>query len=344
MSSPKRSPGLRTYPEWADLSIKLSAIIANRLKSIHDYVSFCGVYDSWLMYVTRLTFSPQPVVTDTCLVTYGFLTSHGNSISKMVLSSSPTLKTNLVVMVIWGNDNKLGFCRLGDSSWTVMASEHDTFSDIIYHNGRLYALDDSQRVVECDIYGPNPTEICQVFKLPSFDANPDLAVTRGQKLYLVETSGNFLIISRLFNIFKTVSFKVFEFDLMDGSHNEVHDMGNKAVFLDCYGILGVLVPFPGEEVVKKQYKRMTLALYPDKNKCASGAHLDEFAHDIRRDLGCYGILGVLVPFPGEEVLKKQYKRMALALYPGLLVPFPGEEVVKKQYKRMTLALYPDKNK
>ncbi|KAG8367556.1 hypothetical protein BUALT_Bualt16G0084100 [Buddleja alternifolia] len=35
-----------------------------------------------------------------------------------------------------------------------------------------------------------------------------------------------------------------------------------------YGILAVLGPFPGEEVMKKQYKKMASAFYPDKNKSA----------------------------------------------------------------------------
>ncbi|KAG8374959.1 hypothetical protein BUALT_Bualt10G0049900 [Buddleja alternifolia] len=288
---------LRMYPDWADLPTQLSAVIANRLTSIHDYLSFRGVCSSWrlratfdnfdrsfarvpwLMYVTsgeRIKGFLGPLVPrianfyDVSMnKTYNFpqtvgrsyfslfdvyLThpmwririelpsidtfpadTHGDgasalSIRKMVLSNSPTLKSGLIVMVVWGKDGQLGFSRPGDSSWTVMDLWDETFSDIIYHNGRLYALDDSRRVVECDIHGPNPTQICQVFSLqPDFD--PDLTLNERQKLYLVETSEKFLIISRVSNIYKTLSFKFFEFDLIDGRHNEVHDLGNKTLFL-----------------------------------------------------------------------------------------------------------------
>ncbi|KAG8374965.1 hypothetical protein BUALT_Bualt10G0050500 [Buddleja alternifolia] len=90
----------------------------------------------------------------------------------MVLSNSPTVKADLVVTVIWGKDNQLGFSRPGDDSWTEMASWDGTFSDIIYHNGMLYALDVNRRVLE-----------------------------------------------------------IFEIDLKGGSHEEVENLGNKALFL-----------------------------------------------------------------------------------------------------------------
>ncbi|KAG8374960.1 hypothetical protein BUALT_Bualt10G0050000 [Buddleja alternifolia] len=365
MSSPKRSPDSRTYPEWTDLPIELSAVVANRLTSIHDYVSFRGVcklwrlaatFDNfdrgfprvpWLMYVTKEErtkkgfFGPHiPRVANfldvsmnktyrsinfppTCGRRYlscnGWILNvsgvdvelthpvwririelpglnpfsvnrHGNCastviISKMVLSSSPTLKTDLVVMVIWGSDNQLGFCRPGDSSWTIMASWNDSFSDIIYHNGRLYALDDSRRVVECDIHGANPTEIRQVFELPSFDPNLNLAVTGRQKLYLVETSGKFLIISRRFNLFKTLSFKVFEFDLMDGSHNEVHDLGNKALFLGFNSSFSLELSDWNEVKPNCIYFTDHLGLYKDRDVsvyCLLDASINSFVHGITR--------------------------------------------------------------
>ncbi|KAL2238228.1 F-box protein At2g26160-like [Sesamum indicum] len=149
-------------------------------------------------------------------------------ISKMVLSCSPTTKTDLVVMVIWGEGNQLGFSRPGDSSWTVLDSWDDSFCDIIYHNGRLYAVDVRRRVVECDIHGPNPGQILQVFSLPkdhgfSF-SNKDLC-------YFVESSGKFLIVSRHFNDCKTMRFQILELDLMDGSHKEIFKLGKRALFL-----------------------------------------------------------------------------------------------------------------
>ncbi|KAK6158226.1 hypothetical protein DH2020_005540 [Rehmannia glutinosa] len=114
-------------------------------------------------------------------------------ITKMVLSCSPTIKGHLVVMVIWGKKNQLGFSRPGDSSWSVTDTWDGSFSDIIYRNGRLYAVDFRRKVVECDIDGPNPSQIVQVFSFPYL---PDLYYSASTAFYLVETSGGLLIVRR----------------------------------------------------------------------------------------------------------------------------------------------------
>ncbi|KAL0312589.1 UNVERIFIED_CONTAM: hypothetical protein Sradi_5658200 [Sesamum radiatum] len=298
----QRSPDTETYFDWAELPVELSAAIAKRLVSIHDYISFRGVCESWrsaatfenfdseyprfpwLMYfsgedvekgivVTKfldmsenktyqtLDFSPGPGTYLSCrgwilyisqnmvdvnlihpvwrikielpcldtFPTYKLECGVSRFISKMVFSGSPSTKTDLLVMVIWGKGNQLGFSRPGDSSWTVLASWDDSFCDIIYHNGRLYAVDVRRRVVECDIHGPNPGQILQVFSLPedhgfSF-SNQDLC-------YFVESSGKFLIVSRhFFGNHKTARFQILELDLTDGSHKEIFSLGKRALFL-----------------------------------------------------------------------------------------------------------------
>ncbi|KAK4435351.1 hypothetical protein Salat_0698500 [Sesamum alatum] len=302
MPSPKRSPDSETYLDWAELPVELLAAVAKRLASIHDYISFRGVCESWrsaatfenfdrefprfpwLMYVggeeegkeiggvTKFLNMPEnktyqiadfPPAPGTYLSCSGWILCVSENmvdvnlthpvwrikielprldtfpafkledgvypfISKMVLSGSPTTKTDLVVMVIWGEGNQLGFSRPGDSSWTVMASWDDSFCDILYHNRRLYAVDVRRRVVECDIHGPNPGQILQVFSLPkdhgfSF-SNKDLC-------YFVKSSGKFLIVSRHFNNCQTERFQILEIDLMDGSHKEISKLGKKALFL-----------------------------------------------------------------------------------------------------------------
>ncbi|KAG8374964.1 hypothetical protein BUALT_Bualt10G0050400 [Buddleja alternifolia] len=266
MFSPKAD--LRTYPEWADLPTELLGIIANHVTSIHDYISFRGVCKSWRSPPRSTTstghflgflgsYFPQtagrrylscsgwilnvsgvnvhlthPVwrirIKLPSTHTLSVNGSYGNSISKMVLSNSPTVKADLEVMVIWGKDNQLGFSRPGDDSWTIIASLGNSFSDIIFHNDRLYAFDvKNRRIVECDIHGPNPTQIRQVFSLPSFD--PDFSVAaRRHMWYLVGTYGKFLIVAHHFG---TSSCKIFEIDLKGGSHKEVDYLGNKALFL-----------------------------------------------------------------------------------------------------------------
>lgn len=152
-----------------------------------------------------------------------------NSISRMVLSDSPTIKTDLVVMVILGNKKQLGFSRPGDSSWTVMDSWEIPFCDIVYHNRRLYALDSTMTVVESDIHGPNASQILQVFTLPEFI--PFLPFPVMRVYYLVESSGKILIVSRHIHNNVTDLFQVIELDLMNGSHKRIDDLGNRALFV-----------------------------------------------------------------------------------------------------------------
>ncbi|KAK6158196.1 hypothetical protein DH2020_005510 [Rehmannia glutinosa] len=149
-------------------------------------------------------------------------------ISKMVLSGSPTIKCDLVVMVIWGKKHQLGFSRPGDPSWSVMDTWDGSFSDILYHNGKLYAVDSTRRVVECDIHGPNPSQIQQVFSLPNVD---DRFASFDKICYLVESFGKFLIARRHFAYRNTLSFDIVEIDLKDGSHKEIRHLWNKSLFL-----------------------------------------------------------------------------------------------------------------
>ncbi|GER57532.1 hypothetical protein STAS_35348 [Striga asiatica] len=182
-------------------------------------------------------------------------------IKKMVLSGSPTRKTDLVVMVIWGwgKHKRLGFSRPGDLSWTAMGTWRDSFCDILYHNQRLYAVDLSKSIVECDIHGPNPTQILQVFCLPSNvetngddflfiaqhagDNNDfDNSFPRKLMLYLVESFGKFLIESRCIVKNRTFRFQILEVDLKDGSHKNIKGLRKTAIFLGLNSSLCLELP------------------------------------------------------------------------------------------------------
>ncbi|KAL8064163.1 hypothetical protein ABFX02_01G073500 [Erythranthe guttata] len=155
------------------------------------------------------------------------------SISKIVLSDSPAVKTDLLVMVIWGEKNQLGFCRPGDDSWTVMDSSEVPFCDIIYHKRKLYAVDSESRVVECDVHGKNPVQLRQVFSMPPARDDVDPSPPHGT-YYLVESLGEILIVDRQTYSVETVLFKVYGFDLMDGCtdrRKEIRDLGNRALFV-----------------------------------------------------------------------------------------------------------------
>ncbi|KAK6137470.1 hypothetical protein DH2020_028785 [Rehmannia glutinosa] len=242
----KEEKNVERVVSFFDLSNNKTYNITANFRPPHDksYLLSCG---GWILCVSEDTGGGEVNLTHPvgrvkidlpCLNTFPDY-SHEDGIhfiSKMVLSGSPTMKGDLVVMVIWGKNNQLGFSRPGDSSWSVTDTWDGSFSDIIYRKGRLYAVDFSGRIVECDIHGPNPSQIVQVFSFPNFDASFDATC------YLLESSSGELLIvcHRIFGR-KTLWFEVFEIDLKDGSHKEIHGLPNKALFLGCNSSLCVEV-------------------------------------------------------------------------------------------------------
>ncbi|CAA0820501.1 Putative F-box protein [Striga hermonthica] len=210
-------------------------------------------------------------------------------IKKMVLSGSPTRKTDLVVMVIWGKLKRLGFSRPGDLSWTVMGTWRDSFCDILYHNRRLYAVNLSKSIVECDIHGPNPTHLLQpknssqqknkgkggetlitvsgdvaycsnhvpqndpLFMAQHAGDNNDFDNNFPRKLmlYLVKSFGKFLIVSRCIVNNRTFRFQILEVDLKDGSHKNIKRLWKTAIFLGLNS--SVCLELPEWGVVKPNY-------------------------------------------------------------------------------------------
>ncbi|KAK6158247.1 hypothetical protein DH2020_005561 [Rehmannia glutinosa] len=277
----KRKSDTKTHSNWRDLPLGLLADIAKRVSSIHDYLSFRGVCTSWrsaatfdnfdkalprvpwLMYaeeknVKRVANFFDLTNNKTYNITTNFPPPHDKKLLIVVWRMdplcfgghrTPTMKGDLVVMVIWGKNNQLGFSRPGDSSWSVMDTWDGSFSDIIYRNGRLYAVDFSRKVVECDIHGPNPSQIVQVFSFPNLDYLYSSASST--VFYLVESSsGELLIVHRQIFNSKTIWFEVFEIDLKNGSHKRSHGLPNKAVFVGCNSSLCVEVCDWDRNVVK----------------------------------------------------------------------------------------------
>lgn len=119
---------------------------------------------------------------------YGTYNMH--YISKVILSSTPSLKSDFVVMVIWGGAGKLGFLRPGDVAWTALDTWHAQYFDVTYCEGKFYALDCTGRIVVFDVGGLNPTIGVVISVMP------DGFVRLIEQLYLMESLGKFLIVSR----------------------------------------------------------------------------------------------------------------------------------------------------
>ncbi|KAK6158237.1 hypothetical protein DH2020_005551 [Rehmannia glutinosa] len=226
VSGEKEEKNVERVASFYDLSNNKTYNITANFPPPHDkksYVLSCG---GWILCVSEdtggavnLTHLVWRVKIDLpCLDTFPDY-AHKDRIrfiTKMVLSCSPTIKGHLVVMVIWGKKNQLGFSRPGDSSWSVTDTWDGSFSDIIYRNGRLYA----------------------VFSFPYL---PDLYYPASTAFYLVETSGGLLIVRRGIFDRRTIWFEVYEIDLKDGSHKKIHGLPNMALFLGCNSSLCVEV-------------------------------------------------------------------------------------------------------
>ncbi|KAF8412280.1 hypothetical protein HHK36_000241 [Tetracentron sinense] len=112
-------------------------------------------------------------------------------IKKAIVSSSPSSSSDYVVMVIHGPNIQLAFARPGDDAWTTIEKTRPgSYFDVIFYKEKFYAVNSLGDVVVYDVQGPNPTELQIIAKLPDFDSN----------IYLVESSGELLVVSRLFTV------------------------------------------------------------------------------------------------------------------------------------------------
>nr|XP_016496506.1 PREDICTED: F-box protein SKIP23-like [Nicotiana tabacum] len=113
---------------------------------------------------------------------------------KAVLSASPFYTSDFVLMVIEGGIRFLSFWRPGDLRWTRVSwdrSDHTPFVDVVYFNGRFYAVDYSGRVLVCDVAGPEPTKKSHIIAQLPFGPRDRL-----DHLYIVESLGSLFIVVR----------------------------------------------------------------------------------------------------------------------------------------------------
>ncbi|KAL2540053.1 F-box protein SKIP23 [Abeliophyllum distichum] len=113
-------------------------------------------------------------------------------VRKIVMSSNPCKETNnhdCVIMAIYGEYEVLAFARLGDKVWTNITVPSRCYEDIVYYNGKFYAVDCHGVVVVCDLDDTNGPKATVVAPAPSgtFD---------WIQKYLVESSGHLLLVSR----------------------------------------------------------------------------------------------------------------------------------------------------
>ncbi|XP_043697714.1 F-box protein At2g17690-like [Telopea speciosissima] len=123
-----------------------------------------------------------------CRAAYGFKWMRDAYIGKFALSSSPSSSSlDCIVVATYGERRKLAFCRPGDNRWTALKTPWDSYEDIVFHKGRLCALDLQRRLVACDIgYASKVYEIM-----------PPSSISCGSQWeYLMSCAGELIMILR----------------------------------------------------------------------------------------------------------------------------------------------------
>ncbi|OIT19892.1 hypothetical protein A4A49_62148 [Nicotiana attenuata] len=185
---------------------------------------------------------------------------------KAVLSASPSQTSDYVLMVIEGNMKFLSFWRPGDLRWTRIEKQplHVPHRDVIYFNGKFYAVDGWGRILVCDVTIPDPIQTQIVASLPYEDIRDEL--------YIVESLGSLFIVVRYGGMLRyvtddseripltriqdddqaiiydeeydddeekedeeltygTTNFRVFELDLVTCKLKQTKELGDRALFI-----------------------------------------------------------------------------------------------------------------
>ncbi|PIA42837.1 hypothetical protein AQUCO_02000350v1 [Aquilegia coerulea] len=196
---------------------------------------------------------------------------------KFVLSSTPSEETSCVVMAIYSRFCKLAFAKPGDETWTSIESSRQDYTDAIFFQGQFYAVN-SEAVLEiCDINTPSPKAI-------KFASPPDgVSVDCGNRYYLVEMSGDLLLVERHivgngndsaheFHYY-TFASQVYKLNFEKKSWTELSDLGDNALFIGTntsYAIAISTSNYPEFRCNCIYFTDDHLELYCDNSLCDMG--------------------------------------------------------------------------
>ncbi|XP_049396658.1 F-box protein SKIP23-like [Solanum stenotomum] len=170
---------------------------------------------------------------------------------KAVLSASPSHTSDYLLMVIEGDVKFLSYWRPGNLQWTriINTSLHVAHRDVIYFDGKFYAVDWSGRVLVCDIESNQTQVVAQLAR-----------EYNGEESYIVESLGTLFIVVRygvgiryitddseripltltqddIFDdldeelTYGTTNIRVFEVDLVTGKLTQTKELGDTAFFI-----------------------------------------------------------------------------------------------------------------
>ncbi|PWA70761.1 hypothetical protein CTI12_AA279960 [Artemisia annua] len=158
-----------------------------------------------------------------------------DSIKKLLFIAELSL-----VVVVWGYQEKLGYCRIGDNKWTPVDNAGSTIMDITYYNRQVYIFDFHFAVKVWDVHGEDPTKIVVLHSHVPADFYADdaedlriayiLGLDDGERkrLLVVSRKG---VIDQDEDDYETNFLRVWDFDLEDREWSKVSDLGNKTLFV-----------------------------------------------------------------------------------------------------------------
>ncbi|XP_058204267.1 putative F-box protein At5g55150 [Rhododendron vialii] len=164
------------------------------------------------------------------------------SICKVVLSANPALAPkDYVVMVIYGVGKSLAFIKSGDKDWTYVRSRIDPGCyDVVYCNGKIYAVDCSGILLHCDTTEPVP----RLRKMAPAPYPIRHLQSDVEFYYLVESPQNQLLLVCRMMVrtprdndndpwFQTTGFKIFKLLVLGKltAYVELKTLGDSALFL-----------------------------------------------------------------------------------------------------------------
>ncbi|KAJ3692692.1 hypothetical protein LUZ60_011787 [Juncus effusus] len=124
-------------------------------------------------------------------------------VKKVTIMEDSTSPLNFLVAIIFSAEQTLGLCRLADKEWTVLSARikpppgeieyHRSFKDVIFYNGKVYALE-TYSVKVFDYFGPGNVRATTSIKIPG--RNEEYGVSTSYGSYLVMSCGNLLYVQR----------------------------------------------------------------------------------------------------------------------------------------------------
>lgn len=156
---------------------------------------------------------------------------------KVVLSSSP-ISDGCVLVAIYGECGRLAYCRRNDEEWTFLcAKPRRSFTDIIFHKGKLHALNTRGELLVFENIGPEP-KVTQIARSAPHGVSPQ---------YLVECcDGELIMVDRDEDSNGNDIFRVYKLDPNNSSWFQVYSIGDDMLFLGWSSSLAVSShDFPG---------------------------------------------------------------------------------------------------